>query len=56
MIDAYMALRQRKAISPAFSNAAIKRLTHVFYDSAYKVQFLPNGQDPVRSIIHVAQE
>ncbi|KAK1219452.1 hypothetical protein PQX77_017824 [Marasmius sp. AFHP31] len=28
---------QRKALTPAFSNAAIRRLTAVFYDSAYKV-------------------
>ncbi|OBZ66782.1 GDP-L-fucose synthase [Grifola frondosa] len=30
--------RQRKAISPAFSNVAIRRLTSVFYDSAYKLK------------------
>ncbi|KAF8871926.1 cytochrome P450 [Infundibulicybe gibba] len=30
--------RQRKALSPAFSNAAIRRLTHVFYDSTYKLK------------------
>ncbi|KAM5540661.1 hypothetical protein V8D89_005692 [Ganoderma adspersum] len=30
--------RQRKAISPAFSNIAIKRLTSVFYDSVYKLR------------------
>ncbi|KAG0691804.1 cytochrome P450, partial [Suillus ampliporus] len=29
---------QRKALTPAFSNAAIRRLTSVFYDSAYKVK------------------
>lgn len=29
--------RQRKALSPAFSNAAIRKLTPVFYDAAYKV-------------------
>ncbi|KAF9530906.1 cytochrome P450 [Crepidotus variabilis] len=29
--------RQRKALSPAFSNAAIRRLTPVFYDAAYKM-------------------
>jgi hypothetical protein len=29
--------RQRKALTPAFSNAAIRRLTSVFFDSAYKV-------------------
>ncbi|KAL1718549.1 cytochrome P450 [Schizophyllum commune] len=30
--------RQRKALSPAFSNTAIRSLTPVFYDSAYKVK------------------
>ncbi|KAG2151477.1 cytochrome P450 [Suillus clintonianus] len=30
--------RQRKALTPAFSNAAIRKLTAVFYDSAYKVK------------------
>jgi cytochrome P450 len=30
--------RQRKALTPAFSNAAIRQLTSVFYDSAYKVK------------------
>ncbi|EGN92321.1 hypothetical protein SERLA73DRAFT_117507 [Serpula lacrymans var. lacrymans S7.3] len=30
--------RQRKALTPAFSNAAIRRLTAVFYDSAYKAK------------------
>lgn len=29
--------RQRKALTPAFSNAAIRRLTYIFFDSAYKV-------------------
>jgi hypothetical protein len=29
--------RQRKALTPAFTNAAIRNLTSVFYDSAYKV-------------------
>ncbi|KAF7309908.1 Cytochrome P450 [Mycena indigotica] len=29
---------QRKALTPAFSNAAIRRLTDVFYDSAYKLK------------------
>ncbi|KAG0695949.1 cytochrome P450 [Suillus ampliporus] len=29
---------QRKALTPAFSNASIRRLTSVFYDSAYKVK------------------
>ncbi|KAF9466901.1 cytochrome P450 [Collybia nuda] len=30
--------RQRKALAPAFSNAAIRRLCSVFFDSAYKVK------------------
>ncbi|KAK7023648.1 hypothetical protein VNI00_016610 [Paramarasmius palmivorus] len=30
--------RQRKALSPAFSNVGIRRLTSVFYDSAYKLK------------------
>ncbi|KAF8209168.1 cytochrome P450 [Mycena galopus ATCC 62051] len=30
--------RQRKALTPAFSNAAIRRLTGVFYDSTYKLK------------------
>ncbi|KAG6849383.1 hypothetical protein H0H93_008938 [Arthromyces matolae] len=30
--------RQRKALSPAFSNAAIRKLSSVFYDSAYKLK------------------
>ncbi|TBU29119.1 cytochrome P450 [Dichomitus squalens] len=30
--------RQRKAISPAFSNVAIRRLTSIFYDSVYKLK------------------
>ncbi|KAJ3498395.1 hypothetical protein NLJ89_g10225 [Agrocybe chaxingu] len=30
--------RQRKALSPAFSNAAIRRLTPIFYDAAYKMR------------------
>ncbi|KAJ8077591.1 hypothetical protein PM082_002023 [Marasmius tenuissimus] len=30
--------RQRKALTPAFSNAAIRRLTSVFYDSVYKLK------------------
>ncbi|OSX55878.1 hypothetical protein POSPLADRAFT_1162597, partial [Postia placenta MAD-698-R-SB12] len=29
--------RQRKALTPAFSDAAIRRLTYIFFDSAYKV-------------------
>ncbi|KAG2146815.1 cytochrome P450 [Suillus clintonianus] len=30
--------RQRKALTPAFTNAAIRKLTSVFYDSAYKAK------------------
>ncbi|KAG6876262.1 hypothetical protein C0993_004630 [Termitomyces sp. T159_Od127] len=30
--------RQRKALSPAFSNAAIRKLTSVFYNSSYKLK------------------
>ncbi|KAI1792527.1 cytochrome P450 [Ganoderma leucocontextum] len=30
--------RQRKAISPAFSNIAIRRLTSIFYDSVYRLK------------------
>ncbi|KAF8173848.1 cytochrome P450 [Mycena galopus ATCC 62051] len=30
--------RQRKALTPAFSNAAIRKLTSVFFDSAYKLK------------------
>ncbi|KIJ59411.1 hypothetical protein HYDPIDRAFT_162418 [Hydnomerulius pinastri MD-312] len=30
--------RQRKSLTPAFSNAAIRKLTSVFYDSAYKAK------------------
>jgi hypothetical protein len=30
--------RQRKALTPAFSNAAVRGLTPVFFDSAYKVK------------------
>ncbi|KAG2068516.1 cytochrome P450 [Suillus decipiens] len=30
--------RQRKALTPGFSNAAIRELTSVFYDSAYKAK------------------
>ncbi|TFY51287.1 hypothetical protein EVJ58_g10649 [Rhodofomes roseus] len=35
--------RHRKALSPAFSNAAIRRLTLVFYDSAYKLKTAWDG-------------
>ncbi|KAK2463849.1 hypothetical protein APHAL10511_004154 [Amanita phalloides] len=30
--------RQRRALTPAFSNAALRTVTSVFYDSAYKVK------------------
>ncbi|KAG1742259.1 cytochrome P450 [Suillus paluster] len=30
--------RQRKALTPAFSNAAVRKLASVFYDSAYKAK------------------
>ncbi|KAJ7499895.1 cytochrome P450 [Mycena latifolia] len=30
--------RQRRALTPAFSNDAIRRLTPIFYDSAYKLK------------------
>ncbi|KAJ6459949.1 cytochrome P450 [Mycena sanguinolenta] len=30
--------RQRKALTPAFSNATIRRLTSVFYESSYKLK------------------
>ncbi|KAF7328940.1 hypothetical protein MVEN_02523900 [Mycena venus] len=30
--------RQHRALNPAFSNAAIKDLTYIFFDSAYKVK------------------
>ncbi|KAF8890488.1 cytochrome P450 [Infundibulicybe gibba] len=30
--------RQRKALSPAFSNAAIRNVTSIFYDCAYKLK------------------
>ncbi|EIW78642.1 cytochrome P450 [Coniophora puteana RWD-64-598 SS2] len=29
--------RQRKALSPAFSHSALRKLTHIFYDSTYNV-------------------
>jgi hypothetical protein len=34
--------RQRKSLTPAFSNAAIRKLAPIFYDSVYKVrQYVP---------------
>ena len=38
--------RQRKALSPAFSNGAIRRLTSVFFDSSYKVSYQSALQEP----------
>ncbi|PCH41707.1 cytochrome P450 [Wolfiporia cocos MD-104 SS10] len=35
--------RQRRALTPAFSNAAIRQLTSVFFDSAYKVKTAWDG-------------
>ncbi|PCH41705.1 cytochrome P450 [Wolfiporia cocos MD-104 SS10] len=35
--------RQRKALTPAFSNAAIRQLTSVFFDSAHKVKAAWDG-------------
>ena len=40
MSHTYLSLtlyRQRKALSPAFSSAAVRELTPVFYDATYKV-------------------
>lgn len=30
--------RQRRTVSPAFSNSALRNLTHIFFDSGYKVK------------------
>lgn len=30
-------IRQRKTLTPGFSNVGIRNMTPVFYDSAYKV-------------------
>ncbi|EPQ59966.1 cytochrome P450 [Gloeophyllum trabeum ATCC 11539] len=30
--------RQRRTVSPAFSNSALRNLTHIFFDSGYKVR------------------
>ncbi|KAJ7140044.1 cytochrome P450 [Mycena crocata] len=35
--------RQRRALNPAFSNASIKNLTPIFYDSAYKAKAMWDG-------------
>jgi hypothetical protein len=48
LID-YLSIRQRKALTPAFSNAAIRKLASVFYDSAYKVRICDVGN--VASVI-----
>ncbi|KAG5634681.1 hypothetical protein H0H81_001121 [Sphagnurus paluster] len=52
--------RQRRALSPAFSNAAIRRLTPVFYDSAYTLKTiwdasLENSTDDLGVVIDVQQ-
>ncbi|KAG5651864.1 hypothetical protein H0H81_007144 [Sphagnurus paluster] len=52
--------RQRRALSPAFSNAAIRRLTPVFYDSAYTLKtiwntYLENSTDERGFVIDVQQ-
>jgi hypothetical protein len=39
MTPAKILYRQRRALNPAFSNASIKNLTPIFFDSAYKVSF-----------------
>ncbi|KAF8890398.1 cytochrome P450 [Infundibulicybe gibba] len=50
--------RQRKALSPAFSNAAIRDLTHVFFESAYAVksswdQLIAHSDPKVGGLIEV---
>ncbi|KAJ7250801.1 cytochrome P450 [Mycena rebaudengoi] len=50
--------RQRKALTPAFSNAAIRKLTSVFYDSAYKLKSLWDSSlesSPDGAVIEVQQ-
>ncbi|KAF9259980.1 cytochrome P450 [Marasmius fiardii PR-910] len=50
--------RQRRALSPAFSNAALRRLTSVFYDSAYKLKSYWDNEienHPDGAIIEVQQ-
>ncbi|KAG2096081.1 cytochrome P450 [Suillus discolor] len=41
--------RQRKALTPAFSNAAIRKLTSVFYDSAYKARICGKWDTAIES-------
>ncbi|KAH7927044.1 cytochrome P450 [Leucogyrophana mollusca] len=50
--------RQRKALTPAFSNAAIRKLTSVFFDSAYKAKaawdtFIESNTDTDGTVIEV---
>ncbi|EIW81779.1 cytochrome P450 [Coniophora puteana RWD-64-598 SS2] len=45
--DALVGCRQRKVLSPAFSNAAIRALSHVFYDCANKRTPLSSATGPV---------
>ncbi|KAF4574399.1 hypothetical protein EYR40_005882 [Pleurotus pulmonarius] len=50
--------RQRKALTPAFSNAAIRKLTNVFFDSAYKCKGIWDGMlesHPEGVVINVQQ-
>ena len=36
--------RQRRVLSPAFSNAALRTVTSVFFDCAYKASFIFSQQ------------
>ncbi|KAF8146306.1 cytochrome P450 [Mycena galopus ATCC 62051] len=52
--------RQRKALNPAFSNASIKNLTPIFFDSAYKAKtawdaLLESASNTDGTIIEVQQ-
>ncbi|KAG2147447.1 cytochrome P450 [Suillus bovinus] len=47
--------RQRKALTPAFSNAAIRKLTSVFYDSAYKARIY-NAKGKWDSVIESSKD
>ncbi|KAJ7634696.1 cytochrome P450 [Roridomyces roridus] len=50
--------RQRRALNPAFSNASIKDLTPIFYDSAYKAKAIWDrliDGNPEGAIIEVQQ-
>ncbi|EMD31778.1 hypothetical protein CERSUDRAFT_119356 [Gelatoporia subvermispora B] len=43
-VDGHRHQSQRKALAPAFSNTAIRGLTSVYFDSAYKVKFTWDSQ------------